>query len=83
MSKPKEILTKQLKTSKLIKRPGFFIILALILFAVIVAVVIQNLSFLVKELDTTFDGIQIPEAPQKFDIEGFESLNLIKQDDSE
>ncbi len=55
-----------------------FVFFALLMLAIVSVLVIWSVVFLVSELTKPFDDSGVPVPTEKFDIKGFEELNLIR-----
>ena len=55
-----------------------FAFLALLMLAIVSVLVIWSVVFLVSELTKSFDDSEVPVPTKKFDIKGFEELDLIR-----
>ena len=60
------------------KSKRFFIALAIVLLILLAVFVINNFSFLIKNLNNALNVDMTKEQGLKFDIEGFGKLNLIR-----
>jgi hypothetical protein len=73
-------LIKNLKPSRLIKNQAFFAAVGFVFLLVTIFITVRNLTDLVKTLEPAFNNqTQIQPATFEFDIEGFNSLNLIRE----
>lgn len=61
-----------------IKKDIWFLIVAMILLVMLIIIIINNLSFIMTNLNRAFnfEAQTEPVSQTQFDIEGFESLNI-------
>ncbi len=67
---------KKIFTSR--SKHGFFIIMAVILFAIASIIIVYNFIFLVANFTKVLSPTAVKTPPPQFDIQGFEKLGLIK-----
>jgi len=72
-------LTLLKSTSKSFVRQTIFSILAIVLFAILGFVVIYSTTFIVEKSKDALDISVAPAPTQRFDLQGYEKLQLVKQ----
>jgi len=65
--------------SKSFVRQTVFSILAIVLFIILGFVVIYSTTFIVQKSESALDISVAPSPAQRFDLQGYEKLQLVKQ----